>query len=157
MPAVYWQRWLPRDFWRCVRWLRDLTRPSSLGQRGEKAAARYLKRQGYTIIARSQRERIGEVDIVAVDNHQDGNRTLVFVEVKTRESSIAGAPTDAVDDDKQRRLTRLALGYLKRNDLLEHPSRFDVISILWPQDAKQPEIQHIKNAFPAFGAGQMHS
>jgi len=138
--------------WTCLRWFANLWRPQSLGQRGETAAVRYLKRQGFTIIAASQRERIGEIDIIAVEN-----RVLVFVEVKTRESTARGRPTDAVDADKQRRLTRLALGYLRRNDLLEHPSRFDVISIVWPAEQLKPQLEHIRNAFPAAGEGQMFS
>ena len=76
--------------------------PKSLGARGEAAAARLLKRKGYTIVARSDRSRLGEIDLVAVDK-----RTVVFVEVKTRPSHDTGHPADAVDEDKQRRLTRL--------------------------------------------------
>ena len=85
----------------------------SLGQRGELAAARYLKRQGYVIVARSDRGRLGELDLVAIDK-----QTVVFVEVKTRRSHEAGHPTESITADKQRRLTRSALAYLKRFDLL---------------------------------------
>jgi len=144
---MFWQRWLPREFW---TWLRHRRTPHTLGQRGETAAARYLRKQGYVIVARSQQEQLGEIDIVAVDD-----RTVVFVEVKTRESTAAGLPTEAVDADKQKRLTRLALGYLRRHDLLENDARFDVVSILWPATSTKPEIQHFENAFPAVGAGQM--
>ena len=86
----------------------------TLGQRGERAAARYLRSRGYKIVAAGDRTMLGELDLVAVDG-----RTVVFVEVKTRESHEAGHPVEAVDADKQARLTRLALAYLKRHDLLE--------------------------------------
>ena len=129
----------------------------TLGQRGEDAAARFLRRLGYKIVARSarvnpRRRNSGEVDIVAVDGKQ-----LVFTEVKTRTSHDKGHPADAVDDEKQRRLTQSALAFLKRHDLLENSSRFDVIAITWPTGTKRPTIEHFKNAFEAVGRGQMFS
>jgi putative endonuclease len=133
-------------------WWRRTFGPKTLGQRGEAAAARYLKRLGYKIVGRGTHIRRGEIDIIAVDG-----RTIVFVEVKTRDSSIAGEPHEAVDLEKQKRLTRLALVYLKRHGLLDYPARFDVVSILWPKHRRRPEIQHIKNAFEATGRGQMFS
>ena len=80
----------------------------SLGDRGEDAAAKYLKRQGYHILARSLDSPLGELDIVAVDG-----RTVVFVEVKTRRSDDAGRPSDAIDGRKEQRMTQAALAYLK--------------------------------------------
>jgi putative endonuclease len=124
----------------------------SLGARGERAAERHLRRLGYKIVARRDRGRLGELDLVAVDG-----RTIVFVEVKTRASHDAGHPAEAVGAEKQARLTRLALGYLKRHDLLEHRARFDVIAITWPASARKPTIEHIKSAFDAVGRGQMFS
>ena len=64
----------------------------SLGDRGEDAAAKFLKRQGYHILARSLDSPLGELDIIAVDG-----RTVVFVEVKTRRSEDAGRPSEAID------------------------------------------------------------
>src|SRR6478672_12905296 len=106
-----------------------------LGRRGEDAAARYLQMLGYVIVARGHRDNIGEIDLIAVDG-----RTLVFIEVKTRTSHDAGHPADAVDDAKQRRLTRLALSYMKRHDLLECQARFDVVAVTWPSDRGRPLI-----------------
>ncbi len=142
-----------------MRWQRQLARVRSawrryrsLAQRGERAAARYLRRKGYYVVARRERDTFGELDLVAVDG-----RTVVFVEVKTRRTHEAGEPAEAVDLTKQKRLTRMALAFLKRNDLLEHPARFDVLAITWPADARRPSIEHIKNAFEAVGHGQMFS
>ncbi len=81
---------------------------------------------------------------------------MVFVEVKTRASADHGHPADAVNRDKQRRMTRAALGYLKRYRRLDRPSRFDVIAITWPADGR-PHIEHIKNAFEAVGFDGMFS
>jgi len=126
------------------------SRRLSLGQQGEAAAARYLKRKGYQIISIADRTALGEIDIVAVDN-----RTVVFVEVKTRRSDEAGLPAESVDAAKQQRLTRLALSYLKRHGLLEHKARFDVVSVTWPVAMKHPTIEHYANAFTAVGQRQM--
>ncbi len=126
--------------------------PRKLGERGEAAAARFLKRRGYKIVARSLRDRLGELDLVAVDK-----RTVVFVEVKTRTSHDAGAPADAIDANKQARMTRAALGYLKRHRLLSHAARFDVVAITWPEGKRRPTIEHIPNAFEATGQFQMYS
>ncbi len=95
---------------------------------------------------------MGELDLVAVDE-----RTIVFIEVKTRRTHDAGHPAEAVGAEKQRRLTRLALAYLKRHDLLECQARFDVLAVTWPKTARKPKIEHFQNAFPAVGRGQMFS
>ena len=111
-----------------------------------------MSRLGYIILARGHKGQIGEIDLVAVDG-----RTVVFIEVKTRTSHDAGHPADAVDDAKQRRLTRLALSYLKRHDLLEHSARFDVVAVTWPAGKQKPTIEHFINAFEPVGFPGMFS
>lgn len=139
-----------------VAWLRRMFAWSapvlSQGQRGEAAAAKFLQRLGYRIVGRGERSRLGELDLVAIDG-----RTVVFVEVKTRDSAAHGRPEEAVDQEKQRRVTRAALGYLKRHGLLDQPARFDVVSVLWPPEVQQPTIEHFRDAFPAAGLRGMFS
>jgi putative endonuclease len=125
-------------------WLRRLFPKRTLGKRGEAAAARYLRRRGYKILARGDRFGPGELDLVALDG-----KTIVFVEVKTRQSDVMGHPWEAVDRCKQRKLTRLAETFLKRHSLQTCPARFDVVGIVWPTDKWFPTIDHIKNAFDA--------
>jgi len=129
---------------RFARWWRDWRKAPSLGDRGERAAVSYLRREGATILARGLRR--GELDIVALDGD-----TIVFVEVKTRASSSAGEPADAVDNHKQARVTRAAQRFLKRHRLTGRRARFDVIAILWPASVRRPQIEHYRNAFPAIG------
>lgn len=118
-----------------------------LGARGEREAARFLRRQGMRILVRGYRTRLGEVDLIA----RDGS-TLVFVEVKTRRQ---GEPAEAVTVEKQRRLTLAALHFLKRHGLLETvPCRFDVVAIVWPEAQGTPRIDHFRAAFEAVGKGQ---
>lgn len=122
-------------------WLRKL-----FGDRGERTAVRYLRRQGYRILARQARNRLGEIDIVAA--HEDW---IVFVEVKTRQTTAKGHPAEAVHTGKQRQLTRAALGWLKSRGWLDRRCRFDVIAITWQSNAA-PVIEHYRNAFEATGA-----
>lgn len=138
-------------------WLKKLGRwfPTSdlfsLGPAGERAAAKYLEKLGYRIIARGHRQRLGEIDLIAIDGNW-----IVFVEVKTWSSDAGGDPSEAVDSRKQERITRAALIYLKRKKLLDYPARFDVISIVWPSRGNsQPKIRHFKSAFEAVGRGQL--
>jgi putative endonuclease len=133
-------------------WLSERFPKKSLGQRGEDAAARFLKQQGYTVLARSLDSRLGELDIVAIDG-----RTIVFVEVKTRTSDEKGHPTEAIDPRKQQRMTQAALAYLKAQRLLDYPARFDAVAITWPDTARRPTIEHYPNAFTPAGLGQFFS
>ena len=134
------------------RWLRRVIPEKSLGQRGEDAAARHLRTKGYKVLARGNRLRTGELDLVMLDG-----RTIVFIEVKTRTSSDAGHPSEAVDLEKQRRLTRLAVTFLKRHGLLEYRARFDVVAVTWPADGRRPAVEHCENAFDAVGQSEFYS
>jgi putative endonuclease len=133
-------------------WLAGRFAKKSLGRQGEDAAARYLMRQGYRILARGHDSRLGELDIIAVDG-----RTIVFVEVKTRRSTDTGHPAEAIDPRKEQRMTQAALAYLKSKRLLQYAARFDVVAITWPEDARRPTIEHYKNAFSPVGSGQFFS
>jgi putative endonuclease len=135
-----------------MRWLRRVFPEKTLGQRGENEAARFLKRLGYKILARGRRLASGELDLVALDG-----RTIVFVEVKTRTSQDVGHPAEAVDAIKQRKLTRLAVTFMKRHGLLEYPARFDVVAITWPAGRGVPLIEHFTDAFDAIGVREFFS
>lgn len=122
---------------------KTITARQELGARGEKAAAKFLRRHGYKVLLRGFRSRSGEIDIVC--RHKDW---LVFVEVKTRKSEQFGAPSEAVDERKQRHITKVALDYLR---LLDNPPvkfRFDIVEVLLRGDAKKPDdVRLIQNAF----------
>ncbi len=143
--SIYFAAWLNR-LWK--RW----TKPLPLGIRGENAAAKYLRKKGYVIIAMQQRDhRLGEIDLIAVDK-----RTIVFVEVKTRTSQHSGNPSEAVDKVKREKIQRVALKFLHRKDLLHHAARFDIVAVTW-DPKKPPVIEHFINAFEPSGKGQMFS
>jgi putative endonuclease len=133
-----------------LRWLNSFIRHETapavprmaLGEGGENAAARYLRGLGYRIIERNFECELGEVDIIARDG-----RTLVFVEVKTREEGDP-APEDQVNPNKQHQLTKAARVYLSRYGSPQPPARFDVVGIIWPP-GQNPQIRHTIDAFEA--------
>lgn len=120
------------------------TKPRPAGLWGEQQAERFLRRKGLHILGR--RVRIGrrdEIDLIA--RH---DRTLIFVEVKTRRGEEYGRPADAVDRAKKRAMSRAAVAYLKT---LRYPAmylRFDVIEVIGEERGASPTIRHIENAFP---------
>jgi putative endonuclease len=138
MPAVsparapWWRRWF--------------------GTRSERAAARFLRRLGYRILTRNYACAHGEIDLVAADG-----RCVVFVEVRSTGTDDPGRPAASVDGAKQRRLTDLALHYLRQHRLLDYPARFDVLALSWPAGRREPHIVHYRQAFEAVGRFQMYS
>jgi putative endonuclease len=122
------------------------------GTRSERAAVRFLKRLGHRIVARNWQCALGELDLVTLDS-----RCIVFVEVRSTEQMETERPAASVGPEKQRRLTQLALAFLKKHGLLGRAARFDVLAISWPADQKEPRIQHFPNAFEAVGHLQMYS
>ena len=114
-----------------------------LGEASEAAACRFLVHRGYQILARNVRFRCGEVDIVATDGE-----SWIFVEVRSRRSGCDPDIADTVTPAKQRRVIRAALEYLKSHGGPNRRLRFDVITVLWPQNNPgAPEITHWESAF----------
>ena len=117
--------------------------PGEVGAIGETLAARHLRRHGYRVLYRNFRPtRGGEIDIICRDVALG---ELVFVEVKTRTSEVLGRPADAVDREKQRRLAKGAMAWLR---LLDHPPirfRFDVVEVVL--GCNRPKIEVLRDAF----------
>ena len=95
----------------------------AIGEAKERLAESFLTAQGLRLVARNQRSRFGEIDLVMRDE-----AVLVFVEVRYRRSTRFGTPAATVDARKQQRLILAARHYLHR-----HPTqlacRFDVVAI----------------------------
>ena len=111
-----------------------------LGNTGESLAAGHLQGLGYRILQRNYRTAMGEIDLIA--RHQ---KTLVFVEVKTRRSYRFGSAKSWVTTKKQRRLSLVAQIYLKQTDQMDTRARFDVVTVDATMDP--PKIEIIQNAF----------
>jgi len=91
-------------------------------------------------VAANLRGRGGEIDLV-----MRRGRILVFVEVKARQTSTHGAPHEAVDQEKQLRITRLAEAFLAERSLSGLEVRFDVLSLFWT--GRRFELSHFRDAF----------
>ncbi|MCW8858410.1 MAG: YraN family protein [Deltaproteobacteria bacterium] len=113
----------------------------ALGAWGEDQAAGYLKKQGMKILARNFSTPVGEIDIIA-----QYKNWIVFVEVKTRRSTVFGTPQEAVGQRKQQQIIRTAQWYLQSNRSGKLQPRFDVVAILCQSD-DNAEITHLPNAF----------
>ena len=151
--------WTP-SFFRCrefyVGWRYGrIDQAATTGERGEQAAARMLRQQGLVIIAQNESDGIGEIDLITVDRRK---RTVVFIEVKTHSSVKPGHPAERVDRNKQWRVTRAAMRYLRRKNLLGVAARFDVVAVWWPSGQSTPtRIEHYESAFEALGTHQFYS
>lgn len=110
-----------------------------LGKKGEDMAAKFLKKQGMKILERNWRIGDLETDIIA----KEGD-TLVFAEVKTRTAGGWKRPEEAVDKERQIRLTTGAKAYIAQKRW-DGPWRFDIVAIEIADEKE--EIYHIKDAF----------
>jgi len=119
---------------------------AAIGRLGETYAADFLVRQGYEILEKNYRKQYGEVDIIARDRD-----TLVFIEVKTRRSILYGLPHDAVDQRKQRQLSRIAQEYLVSRRMQDAAARFDVLGVTLDQQNRPIQVELIKDAFEYIG------
>jgi putative endonuclease len=116
----------------------------ALGSRSEDIAAHFLASQGFALVERNFRRRLGELDLIA--RHGD---VLVIAEVRTRSSNAYGGAAASVDGLKRRRIVRAAQLLLqRRKDLAELRVRFDVLVVHEPMGAA-PRVEWIQHAFEA--------
>ena len=112
-------------------------RKLSARMRTEKEIRGFLKQNGFVILERNYRCKLGEIDIIAKDG-----KYFVFIEVKFRASGSAGFSLEAIDHRKAMRIRNAAVYYLFSHHLPEEtPCRFDAAGI----DGE--EITYIRNAF----------
>jgi putative endonuclease len=111
------------------------------GKNAEQLAARYLARQGLSLVASNHRARVGELDLVMREGH-----VLVIVEVRARHSTRITTPEATIDRHKQRRIVRATQHFILCNrQYRDWPLRFDVVGVTGALDA--PQISWIRAAF----------
>lgn len=110
------------------------------GKESEIEAVAFLKKQGYRIIEKNYRNRLGEIDIIATDRE-----VISFIEVKAKRSPFFGHPKYAVTPKKQKKISMVALAYLKQTRQMQQSARFDVVTV--QRCDQNYEIELIKNAF----------
>jgi len=117
----------------------------SMGIRGEKVAARWLRVHGWDIAEHRFRNGHRDIDLIATRADEASSRIIAFVEVKTRARDAFGGPIAQVSWRKQRELRRSAMVWMSRFQQPGDTFRFDVIGvIIGPQNVK---VQHVENAF----------
>lgn len=112
-----------------------MARKDELGRRGEELAARYLQGQGYRVLDRNWRCRIGEIDLVI-----ERAGALAVVEVKTRSSIAFGHPFEAITPAKAARLRRLTAQWCQQNDVGPRAIRVDAVAVLAAPGAGDDEV-----------------
>ena len=120
--------------------MKDISRIDK-GKEGESIAAAFLRKNGYRICETNFRCPLGEIDIIARGEAEE----IIFVEVKTRTSEKLGYPEQAVGVRKQKKMSQLALWYLRDKKVGDAPVRFDVVAILMLPSGN--DIRLIRNAF----------
>lgn len=110
---------------------------SSLGKKGEILASKFLTRKGIKVVERNVRTPFGEIDIVG-----KRLRKYYFIEVKTRRSTMCGAPQEAINKIKKEHMINSALYYLKGQDV---EFEIGVVSIL--EKKGEFEIEYINDTF----------
>ncbi len=117
-----------------------------LGNAGEGIACDHLQKNGYRILERNYRCKLGEIDIIGLDGD-----TVAFIEVKTRSSDRYGSPSEAVNRGKQGRIVKTALSYMQSKAFFDRMCRFDVIEIIVDGPDALYDIHLIKDAFQYSG------
>lgn len=115
---------------------------NALAKWGEKRAQKFLKKQGYTTLAKNYLCKTGELDLVMAET--DG--TIIFVEVKTRSTEDFAEPEDAITTSKKQRMSRAAQYFLNSYNIENRPCRFDVVTIKIDQMGRET-VKHYENAF----------
>ena len=115
----------------------------TLGRKGERLAAKFLKRSGHRILARNVQTPFGEIDLVA---REKPSGRIIFVEVKTRSSEKIARAEQAVGRKKQRHIVRAAQAWLKSKGIADPPMRFDVLAVTFDQTG-EPQVRHTPEAF----------
>lgn len=112
-----------------------------IGNSGEKICENFLINYKYKILAKNFRNRIGEIDIIALYNGD-----IIFIEVKARNTLKFGNPCESVTYKKQQKIKSVANYYIYINNLFNKNVRFDVLEVIFNKD-KSYNINHIKDAF----------
>jgi len=118
----------------------------TMGVKGERVAEKWLSVHGWEIAERRFKNGHRDIDLVATRLAPGGaERTVAFVEVKTRASYSFGGPVAQVSWRKQRELSRSAKVWMSRFQRPGDTFRFDVIGVIL--GSQNVRVQHVENAF----------
>src|ERR1039457_5734276 len=120
---------------------RHMAADHALGRRGEDIAHRFLQRAGIIVVARNYRQSTGsgELDLVGWD--QD---TLVFIEVKSRQTGEYGSPDRAIGREKWSHLVRAAGDFAPHAEVPWEQVWFDIVNVVF---GSPPSVVHMRDAY----------
>lgn len=104
-------------------------------------AARFLRDEGYRILATNYRCSYGEVDIIA----QDG-KVLAFIEVRTRRSRRFGTAEESLTSAKRKHLVAACQDYIQRCRDADVEWRIDLVCVYFDRAGMLDRITHLRHA-----------
>jgi putative endonuclease len=116
--------------------------PKLLGKWGEKRCGKFLRKKGLKKLVRNFSCKTGEIDIVMVAP----DRTIVFVEVRTKSGEDFASPESTITPAKKAKLIAAARYFLAIHKIEDRPFRFDIVTIVLDQTGRE-QIRHYENAF----------
>ncbi|REG81793.1 YraN family protein [Marinomonas pollencensis] len=114
--------------------------PKNNGEKAEQAAEDYLLQQGLRLIDRNFHSRMGEIDLIFLDN-----KTYVFVEVRFRANASHGNAAESLSESKLRKIRLTADYWLQQNNKSTNACRFD--AILFDQAIDTQHLTWLKAVF----------
>lgn len=112
------------------------------GKLGENIASEFLKKKGIRIIERNYFTKYGEIDLIGIQN-----QTIIFIEVKLRNSDNYGLPWEGIDSKKINKIQKSAMLFLQKNNYDKFDCRFDVISLNYDSSTDCYKINWLENQF----------
>lgn len=116
-----------------------------IGSYGETLSINYLIRNGYFILDKNYRNRLGEIDIICKKDD-----ILVFIEVKSRYTNTYGSPIESVTYYKQKQIIKISKLYITLKKYTNINIRYDVIEVVFNNKNQLFNINHISDAFRTY-------
>ncbi len=114
--------------------------PKNNGEKAEQEAEAFLRSQGLHFVERNFFCRIGEIDLIFLDND-----TYVFIEVRFRANSTHGSAAESLSNSKLTKVRNSASLWLQKNNKQHHPSRFD--AVLFDEKIDNSHLTWLKAVF----------
>lgn len=116
-----------------------MSQHNDVGKLGEKLAKEYLEEKGYKILEQNYRTRFSEIDLVC-----EKDKTLVFVETRTKIGEQFGSPEDTINKQKLFKVLQNAQSYIGLQRF-SGPCRIDAVCIVLKPDFSVERLTHYEN------------
>jgi putative endonuclease len=113
-----------------------------LGKWGERRCEKFLRKKGLKTLTRNYSCKAGEIDLIMVD----ADRSIVFVEVKTRTNEEFAPAESVITTPKMDKMTKTARYFISAYEIENRPYRFDIVAVTLGKRGPA-QIRHYKNAF----------